>query len=86
MDYVDRATALHDALVELFSRYPAVADRTEMERYHWNPTEPERAATTWRKRALQYASGGTPEDALNLARGTGVPQEELDALKALLYG
>lgn len=85
MDYIDRATALHDALVELFSRYPAVPCMEEARKYGWVHRIDE-AAPQWRRKALELALEGNSENAFRHAKGTGVPQEELDALKALLYG
>lgn len=88
MDYKDRSTALHAALSALFNRYEALADPEEMARAKWLIGDMTRreAAEKWRASALRYAAGGEASNAFVMAKGAGVPQEELDTLKALLYG
>lgn len=83
-----RSKALHIALGELFRRYDPAASLDELEKYHWDATDKNvrEAALRWRASALVNAAQGNNISAFNIARGTGVPQEELDALRALLYG
>lgn len=64
------AAAAREAMLELFGRYP--------EKYE------DGINRGWRRTALKHLDKGTIGSAIYFADGTGVPQEDLAALAALL--
>jgi len=67
------AAVARAALLDMFKRFP----------YGGNDTVPD-ADIEWRVKSLEYAAMGRVADAVWMADGTGVPQEELAALCATL--
>lgn len=70
--YTKKSTALAAALEELFRQYPLA--------------KPYEKSRRWRGMALQRALSGNISPAIIWARSTGVPDDVLYALKALLDG
>lgn len=68
----EKRAAVAAALEELFRQYAPSGD------FHTNQV------LKWRNTALYYARNGATAAAFFFARGTGVPNDVLDALKALL--